>query len=296
MQYKIIYFIILYLILYISYHNIRRNKEKFYSEKIPVGECISIHYSKLDGFASIWKYFKNNSEKIKRISDISLFYKIYTKNMYTHYNNCKIKPDISKYKNREIYKRYNKIYTINIEGIKNINKLLNFISNTPSEFTKKNKINGTGIINDNCDIRIKYNSVLFQANGKFHCGNEKMKNKLHQIIKKKLGDHFIEIRGWFWYPPKGFREWHTNMFDPPGWRSYMVHVDKNDSSWFLIRNPITGNIEKINDKDGNVNFFKLNNYENLIWHTIYSETNRFSLGLYLTENYINQVVKTSFKV
>ena len=34
----------------------------------------------------------------------------------------------------------------------------------------------------------------------------------------------------FFYPPGGFRTWHTNVWDGLGWRGYIVHVDKDNMS------------------------------------------------------------------
>ena len=36
--------------------------------------------------------------------------------------------------------------------------------------------------------------------------------------------------GQFFYPPGGFRTWHTNVWDGLGWRGYIVHVDKDNMS------------------------------------------------------------------
>ena len=71
--------------------------------------------------------------------------------------------------------------------------------------------------------------------------NDLLKKKLHNMLVNQFGNDFIGIRGWFWYPPKGFREWHTNMYDPSGWRLYIVHVDQKNKSGNKSGTTINGN-------------------------------------------------------
>ena len=44
-------------------------------------------------------------------------------------------------------------------------------------------------------------------------------------------------RGVFFYPPGGCREWHTNNWDPAGWRLYVSHTE--GLSHFHWRDPAT---------------------------------------------------------
>jgi hypothetical protein len=82
--------------------------------------------------------------------------------------------------------------------------------------------------------------------------------------------------GNFWYPPGGFMGWHTNL-STPGWRLYINVVDEPGKSFFRYREPSTGEIITSWDRPWNFRFFRITPGRPL-WHAIYSETNRFSLG------------------
>jgi hypothetical protein len=51
---------------------------------------------------------------------------------------------------------------------------------------------------------------------------------------------YVGRRGNFFYPPHGYRGWHTNFLDPRGWRLYLVHNVPSGSSSFRYRHPRTG--------------------------------------------------------
>lgn len=93
----------------------------------------------------------------------------------------------------------------------------------------------------------------------------------------------IRISGNFYYPPGGFREWHTNKDDEPGWRVYYVRVTEPNKSWFNYVDPITNTMYSVVDRDGYFNLFDLNSEDGLLWHSVYSDTHRFSLGLHITD-------------
>ena len=95
-----------------------------------------------------------------------------------------------------------------------------------------------------------------------------------------LTPHF-EQRGIFWYPPKGFREWHSNhpynrKTDIPGWRIYLVDVEEEGKSSFnfLDRN---GTFTRCLDRKLHANIFYLPK-EKFFWHSVVSHTDRFSCG------------------
>ena len=62
----------------------------------------------------------------------------------------------------------------------------------------------------------------------------------------------------------------------------MYFIAKNEgNSWFNYINPETNQVVNLPDKNEYANIFYVNNYKNwdkVIWHSIYSETDRFSLG------------------
>jgi len=79
-----------------------------------------------------------------------------------------------------------------------------------------------------------------------------------------------------WYPPGGFLGWHTNE-GRPGWRMYMSHADEAGQSFFRYRDPTTHEIITSYDSDWQLRVFRITK-ENPLWHCVWSNTNRFSMG------------------
>ena len=105
--------------------------------------------------------------------------------------------------------------------------------------------------------------------------DEVVKLRIQEILK--LNGYFdFENTGHFWYPPGGYMEWHTNSRNP-GWRFYITYVDKPGKSFFRYRDPISGEIITIYDKQWNFRLFKVS-LDKLLWHAVYSNTHRFSIG------------------
>jgi hypothetical protein len=90
----------------------------------------------------------------------------------------------------------------------------------------------------------------------------------------------IKTSGQFWYPPGGFMGWHTNERSP-GWRLYINYADEPGKSFIRYRDPASGAVVTKTDRQWNVRLFKISSVDPL-WHAIYSQTNRFSLGYYIT--------------
>jgi hypothetical protein len=87
----------------------------------------------------------------------------------------------------------------------------------------------------------------------------------------------IKARGLFFYPKNSFREWHTNENDLPGMRYYLIYSDTYNSGMnFLINDKVV----TVHDKPHHVNIFHVSNNKPL-WHNVFSNCNRFSLGLSL---------------
>lgn len=100
------------------------------------------------------------------------------------------------------------------------------------------------------------------------------KKRLDEMTK--LG---IEARGNFYYPKGGFREWHTNVHHPRGYRMYFITCPEDNKSWFNYIDPKTNKVYNLPDKNEYANiFYVYNDINKVIWHSIYSETDRFSLG------------------
>jgi len=82
--------------------------------------------------------------------------------------------------------------------------------------------------------------------------------------------------GHFWYPAGSYMGWHTNS-RVPGWRVYINYAEEPGKSFFRYRDPLTKEIVTLHDKEWNLRIFRITS-EQPIWHTVYSDTNRFSFG------------------
>ncbi len=124
-------------------------------------------------------------------------------------------------------------------------------------------------------------------------------------------DKWMKNSGNFYYPPSGFREWHTNqcqyenvatyeygskhpVFDSTpdcrgqafthGWRGYLIYAPEDEKSWMSIVDK-DDNFQTLMDKSGYVSLFYLPGDGNNCWHTIVSETHRWSIGFRIDEEY-----------
>jgi len=118
-------------------------------------------------------------------------------------------------------------------------------------------------------------------------------NSLDQIVFDRLRKLFITEKdllvsnsGRFWYPKGGYMGWHTNS-QAPGWRFYINHAEETSKSFFRYRDPETLSIVTSWDERWNFRLFRIDP-EKVLWHAIYADTNRFSLGYKVEEksNYI----------
>lgn len=114
-----------------------------------------------------------------------------------------------------------------------------------------------------------------------------LRQQADALVTRKLQALFCEgerlvIRnsGNFWYPPGSYMGWHTNL-RTPGWRLYINYVEEPGKSFFRYRDPDRGTVITADDKQWNFRLFKITPRKPL-WHAVYSETNRFSLGYRLT--------------
>ncbi|MGH7230648.1 MAG: hypothetical protein ACREJU_04730 [Nitrospiraceae bacterium] len=86
----------------------------------------------------------------------------------------------------------------------------------------------------------------------------------------------IACSGHLWYPPGAYMGWHTNSRSP-GWRLYVSYAEKPGKSFFRYRDPDTRDIITSWDERWNVRLFEVRS-DKPLWHAIYSETHRFSVG------------------
>jgi len=92
----------------------------------------------------------------------------------------------------------------------------------------------------------------------------------------------IAISGFFLYPEKGgYMGWHTNS-DAPCTRTYISHVKEGEKSFFRYR--LDGEYVTSWDKEGwNMRQFEVSK-ENPLWHCVYAETERLSVGFRINHN------------
>lgn len=114
---------------------------------------------------------------------------------------------------------------------------------------------------------------------------------LAQKYKLSHGEYVRDIKGLFYYPPGGFREWHTNMLDDTSWRLYYIHTTEDDKSWFRYVPAGSNKTVLVPDRTGYYNMFRLRGRKNeLLWHSVYSDTNRFSVGFKITPSFAAQII------
>jgi len=124
------------------------------------------------------------------------------------------------------------------------------------------------------------------ARGKFQIDNTKEEEFLLKEIQKIFPS--CRFSGYFYYPNKGFREWHTNDINVDDgrsydWRVYLVYANKDGESGTRTRNLPSKKFSTYKDKRYHMNIFKLGKYDRW-WHCIYSKCDRVSLGLHLSDN------------
>lgn len=107
------------------------------------------------------------------------------------------------------------------------------------------------------------------------------------LLQAAVDDAFgtaCEWSGDFLYPPGAFRGWHTNRFDRPGWRMYIVTTLEARSSFFRYLTP-DGRLETVWDQQQCANFFPIDPQHDF-WHCIASiDTHRWSQGFAVPDDW-----------
>jgi|GEM_PF-5152326 len=119
-----------------------------------------------------------------------------------------------------------------------------------------------------------------------------------RVMKEELLKRGIEVTGSFYYPPGGYREWHTNADKHAGWRMYYVRVSEEQKSWFHYVNPTTDELVKVPDKDDYFHLFYLADLQQVkagtrpeyFWHNVVSHTHRRSFGLRVSEEMVHTIM------
>lgn len=105
---------------------------------------------------------------------------------------------------------------------------------------------------------------------------------LIQELSNMFDGHSIQLSGNFLYPPGGFMSWHTNS-NTPGDRVYLTYTTESDKSFFRYRNS-DGDIITSYDKSGwTMRRFRVDSSD-LLWHCVYSDTFRLSIGFRIMKN------------
>jgi hypothetical protein len=103
------------------------------------------------------------------------------------------------------------------------------------------------------------------------------------LLRIILNNDDITHRGNFYYPAGSFREWHTNQFDPSGWRVYFVHTEPSDCGMFRYCDPRSGEAISRVDFDGCVRIFRVDRGDKKLWHSVCSDGDRWSLGFHVSD-------------
>lgn len=126
-----------------------------------------------------------------------------------------------------------------------------------------------------------------QNNGKFrkrtNANNITIAKELAKILKTR---DVPRPSGHLYYPKNGYKEWHTNKYEPSGWRLYIVHTNPDSCATFRYVNPSKKNqIVNSKDRDGVARLFKVTDgiSEPLLWHTIHSDGDRWSFGFHISD-------------
>ena len=131
-------------------------------------------------------------------------------------------------------------------------------------------------------VVVPYNEVWCLKNGKYqHLIQSRSFPKYHWDKTKlnELENIGVDPRGNFYYPAGGFREWHSNRLDTPGYRVYFVACEKDNKSGLNYIHPVTDTVKTLYDKNETANIFYVNNSkENAFFHSVFSDTDRFSFG------------------
>ncbi|EFC80457.1 hypothetical protein FrEUN1fDRAFT_6433 [Parafrankia sp. EUN1f] len=121
------------------------------------------------------------------------------------------------------------------------------------------------------------------------------KTRMTSSLETFFGNE-VRFSGSMWYPPFGYRLWHTNETQP-GWRMYLIDFDEeipgsDTASFFRYMNPVTREIVTLQDRPRTARFFKIARCtENLFWHCIVNgaSRNRWSFGLTVPDSWMEKI-------
>lgn len=90
-----------------------------------------------------------------------------------------------------------------------------------------------------------------------------------------------DSRGSTYMPPEGFMEYHSNQRHLAGWRLYFHYLQSGKSD-FIYFHPYARQRRVVPDSNDAVNLFRIRKPPNdLLWHGIVSQADRFSWGIWV---------------
>lgn len=81
------------------------------------------------------------------------------------------------------------------------------------------------------------------------------------------------------YPKNGYMGWHNNV--RIGWRLYCTYCNEDAKSYFRYEDDNGEIIDCLEKKGWNFRFFYIRDTFSPLWHSIYTETERVALGIFL---------------
>jgi len=136
-----------------------------------------------------------------------------------------------------------------------------------------------------------------QNNGKFKNNSVQQMSSLVGHLTNILRADAREFRpsGYLYYPSGGYKEWHTNRFEAPGWRIYFIHTEHDGCSDFKYIDPHTDRVVNRKDRDGIARLFRITDGkhagEPLLWHSIHSQGDRWSFGFHVSDRVAEYFMK-----
>jgi hypothetical protein len=112
------------------------------------------------------------------------------------------------------------------------------------------------------------------------------KNCMEEVMSARFKHYGMS--GFQHYPPGGYMGWHTNR-NAPGWRLYINWVREPGKSFFRYQEPISGQIVTDWDSGMDCRLFRVGDpakQEHDLWHCVYSETDRISVGYTITDDMV----------
>lgn len=112
--------------------------------------------------------------------------------------------------------------------------------------------------------------------------NEQIRKLMKRANIESRFSREVDARGSTYMPPGGFMEYHTNRSHHIAWRLYFHHLQGDGESYFAYKHPYDDSVRHIADSNLGCNMFKIRpESKRLLWHSIWSETHRFSFGIYI---------------